>query len=59
MKDFEEFKQDCYNKDSQISLQTIELLYILYINQIADTKNPNLDEKATTKKTRKKNETNS
>lgn len=57
MKSFEEFKEECYLKDPQISLQTIELLYKIgnFVNNNATN---NLDEKQKTKKkSTKKNET--
>jgi hypothetical protein len=53
MKSFEEFKEECYLKDPQISLQTIELLYKIgnFVNNNATN---NLDEKPKTKKKSKK-----
>ena len=52
MKNFEDFKNECYLKDSQISLQTIELLYKIYI--VNNNNLNNSDEKTKTKKTSKK-----
>jgi len=58
MVNFEDFKYECYKKDSQISLQTIEILYYKLIAEIQkpanDPINNNLDIKPKTKKTTKK-----
>jgi hypothetical protein len=53
MKSFEEFKEECYLKNPQISLQTIELLYKIgnFVNNNTTT---NLDEKPKLKKKSKK-----
>ena len=52
MKSFEEFKEECYLKNPQISLQTIELLYKIYI--VTNNNLNNSDEKSKSKKTTKK-----
>lgn len=53
MQSFEEFKQECYLKDSQMSLQTIELLYKIS-NFVNNNLPSNLDEQPKTKKKSKK-----
>ena len=52
MKKFEDFKNECYLKNPQISLQTIEILYKVYI--VNNNNLHNSDEKTKTKKTTKK-----
>ena len=58
MVNFEDFINECYKKDSQISLQTIEILYYQLMADMQKTANDPVnisqDEKPKTKNTTKK-----